>query len=400
MIRKLLPFIVLAAMLSAAWFVTQNPPQARRSAPREAPAIAVDTLKVYPQSYQVLLSSYGTVRPRTQGQLLPQVSGKIINISDNFRNGGFFEKGELLVQLDDRDYKAAVRTAEATLIEAEQALVQEHAQAKQAKADWKRLGNKGKAPALVQRQPQLKAAQAKVLSAKASLSRAQLDLERSRITAPYPGRILTANVDIGQVVTSTTALADIYAIDYVEIRLPLKNRDLAYVDLPENYRFSQAEQAFPDVIIESDLITPQQWYGSIVRTEGAIDDSSQQLYVTAQIDDPYGSGAENRHPLKIGQYVTAEIKGRLLSNAIVIPNTAIYQGSYVYLVKDSLLQRQPIDIAWQNDQIAVISEGIFADDELVTTPLGQVSSGSRVKISNGKAEPTKQANANQDGALN
>ncbi|EGG99425.1 Membrane-fusion protein [gamma proteobacterium IMCC2047] len=316
--------------------------------------------------------------------MVPQVAGKVVRISPNFRNGGFFEAGELLLEIDDRDYRARVNSARANLIESRQLLIQEQAQVKQAKDDWVRLGNRGQPPTLVSREPQLKAAQAKVLAAEAQLDTAQANLERTRIVAPYAGRMLEKKVDVGQVVNANSAIASIYAVDTVEVRLPLKNRDLAYIDLPEILRVNKdRQQTLPAVELISELGKSEHWQGKIVRTEGAIDAASQQLYVIAQIDDPYGETARDRQPLKIGQYVRAEISGRRLKQALVIPNNAIYQGSYVYLVEQGTLRRRNIDIAWQNDNQVLIKKGLKAGELLVLTPLGQVASGTAVRIVEG-----------------
>lgn len=399
MSKQYLPVVIFVVLVGLALLVKFYPPQ---SAPVSTPKVrelAVQVTTLRPQPYQVKLQSYGTVKPRTQSELVPQVSGKIVSISPNFRNGGFFEAGELLLQIDNRDYKADVNNARANLIDAQQGLVQEQAQVAQAKEDWARLGNKGKASILVLREPQLKAAQAKVLGAEALLDTAAANLERTRIVAPYVGRMLEKKVDVGQVVSANTSLADIYAIDFIEVRLPLKNRDLGYVNLPEDFRFSEHQQPLPAVELTSELAQQERWQGRIVRTEGAIDAASQQLYVIAQLDDPYGIGARDRQPLKIGQYVTAEIEGRTLSAALVIPNSAIYQGSYVYIVRDAVLLRRDIGIAWQNQNEAIIESGLQAGDQLVLTPLGQVASGTAVKIVNAEGDdPQALSQAGDDQA--
>ncbi|MED5461011.1 MAG: efflux RND transporter periplasmic adaptor subunit, partial [Pseudomonadota bacterium] len=185
---------------------------------------------------------------------------------------------------------------------------------------------------------------------------------------------------LGQVVGPNTQLAEIYATDVVEIRLPLRNRDLGFIDLPESYRHSGPRETSIDVLIKSDLIGNEKWQARLVRTEGAIDESARQLHVIAQIDDPFGPRSEGRSPLKIGQYVTAEIEGKTLPGALVIPNSAIYQGSYVYTVEDDILRRRDIEIAWQNDIDAVVDNGLELGMDLVMTPLGQVTSGIRVSV--------------------
>lgn len=387
-IKKILPIIVLSSLVFAAYLVSSNPPSTKRGRPSTAPQLSVQIQKLTLADLAVTISSYGTIKPRTQSKLLPQVSGQIINISPKFREGGFFEQGDVLVQLDQRDLLAEVKISQASLFSAKQSLSEEQARVEQAKQDWQRLGNSEDAPDLVLRKPQLLAAQATVYSAEAGLAKAELALERSNIVAPYTGRILSKSVDVGQVVSVGTELAEIYAVDYVEIRLPLKNKDLPYMVLPENSRFQdESVNQQPAVTIHSDLSVRQTWYGKVVRTEGAFDQDSQQLFVVAQIDDPYGKNENGGLPLKIGQYVSAEIKGKVIEKVLTIPNKAIYQGSYVYVVEGNILKRKNITIAWQNDDVAVIQDGLEAQQLLVLTPLGQVTSGTIVSISSmdGKA---------------
>ncbi|WP_286268743.1 efflux RND transporter periplasmic adaptor subunit [Thalassotalea hakodatensis] len=375
----ILPLIVIIACVVIAMFIIGNPPQSKRQAPKRVAQLDVDVKTINPTSFTVIIESYGTVKPRTQSILYPQVSGQIVSISEKFQAGGFFEKGDELVRLDDRDLKAEVAIAKSNLLNARQTYSEEQARVEQAKQDWTRLGNNEQAPDLVMRKPQIQAAKANVESAQASLHKAELALERTRIIAPFSGRILSKNVDVGQLVSTGTQLAEIYAIDYVEIRLPLKNKDLPYIDLPENTRLSQA-QVQPEVRFESSLVKEQFWQGKVVRTEGAYDVNSQQLYVVAQITDPYGVEVNNGMPIKIGQYVSAEITGKTVEGAITIPNRAIYQGSYVYVVEDNVLIRKEITTTWQNDKVAIIDQGLVEGDLLVLTPLGQVTSGTRVAI--------------------
>lgn len=381
-IRKLLPVAVLVTFIGAAYVITSNPPTSKRSKPSSKPQLMVEAQTIAKRDIALKLSSYGTVKPRTQSMLLPQVAGQINSISANFREGGFFEKGDVLVEIDSRDYQVEIKIAQASLFSAKQALSEEQARVEQALQDWQRLGNSEQAPDLVLRKPQLMAAQANVLSAEASLSKAELALERTKIIAPFSGRILTKFVDLGQVVSSNTQLAEIYATDYVEVRLPIKNNDLPFIALPESNRYNKAlVSAQPDVTITSDISVKQQWFGKVVRTEGAFDQNSQQLFVVAHIDDPYGINNDSVIPIKIGQYVSAQIIGKPLQQVLIIPNKAIYQGSYVYLVKNNALLRQAVEIAWQNDEFALIKSGLSAGEKLVLTPLGQVTSGTIVEIS-------------------
>lgn len=387
MIKKLLPLLVILLLGGLSYLVVKNPPEAgRKPAVREA-AMTVEVREVQPASFPIRIESYGRVRPRTQSTLLPQVSGQVVWLHPELRAGGFFEKGDELLRIDDRDYRVALAAAESTLAAARQALSEEQARSEQARADWQRLGNGGKVPERVARLPQLNAARASVAAAEAGVLQAKLDLERTRIRAPYAGRVLEKSVDLGQVVSSGTTLATVYAVDVIEVRLPIQSRDLAYIDLPERYRYSdKIRQALPDVTFISDLVGYEEWQGRVVQTEGAIDESSRQLYVLGQIADPYGAQAEGRVPLKIGQYVRAHIQGRTLDSAIVIPNRVIYQGSYVYVVENGAVQRREVRIGWQDGEQALISAGLKTGDQLVMTTLGQVVSGTPVRIKGAEAD--------------
>lgn len=382
-VMGLIPLFILLGLAGLSIAMKVFTPKSERRKPPAPPAMLVEVLPIQARDYQVMVESYGTVQPRTESTLLAQVSGQVMTISPNLREGGFFEQDEVLLEIDQRDYVANVEIARATLIDARQNLAEEQARSNQASADWERLGNQGPAPDLVLRKPQLSAAQARVASAQSQLDKAMLNLERTRIRAPFAGRVLTKSVDVGQVVNPNAPLAEVYATDYVEVRLPIRDKDLPFVDLPERYRAGGSQVTKADevpVTLNSSLVRDSQWQGRIVRTESAIDAVARQLHCVAQIDDPFGEAAAGRKPLKIGEYVTASIAGRTVADAIVVPTRAIYQSTYAYVVEDDKLQQRTVSIAWQNDSEAIIESGLAAGDQLIVTPLGQVTSGTPVRV--------------------
>ncbi|MEM9621004.1 MAG: efflux RND transporter periplasmic adaptor subunit [Pseudomonadota bacterium] len=384
--KVLAPILILIVLLGVGVAVLQNPPEAQRRSPPQGPKLTVETMVVLPRDYQVIISSFGTVQPRTQSQLVAQVGGQVTEVQISFRPGEFFATGDVLLTIDPQDYEADVRIAEAALLDAIQAEAQEAARAEQALNVWESLGEPDKEPTpLVLREPQLAAAKARVISAKANLTKAELDLARTQIKAPFSGRILQQYVDLGQVVTPGTQLAEIYATDLVEIRLPIQNSDLAYIDLPD----APGTDGL-DVRIRSDLGRPQSWDGRIVRTEGAIDQVARQLHVIAEISQPF-TATESRRALKIGEYVTAEVSGLLIPQAIVIPANTVYQNSYIYVVEHHndtpVLQRREISIAWQNGQEVVVQAGLQSQDVIVTTTLGSLTSGTPVRLASNTEKP-------------
>ena len=232
------------------------------------------------------------------------------------------------------------------------------------------------------RLPQLRAAKSNIETAKAQLTLAELNLERTKIRAPYDGRILNTFVNVGSVIGPNVKLAQIYSSDAIEVRLPVANKALRFIDLPEQSKGNK--QTFPKAFIENKLTEPHQiWEGDVVRTEAAIDAASQQLYVVARIDDPFKNTKDKaRRPLKIGQFVRVNISGQQLDHVISIPNSALYQGSYVYMVKDGRLQRQIVEVLWRDQHSSVIKSGLESGQQLVTTLLGQITSGTLVEVKN------------------
>ena len=377
-IVKLLPILILGVLGVVAWVILKNPPETSFRGQRLGPQMTVETKTISPTDFQVSVPSYGIVRPRIQSLLVAQVGGQIVDKSPNFDEGGYFAKGELMLTIDPRDYEANVMIAEATLADAQQSLAEEEARVEQAQVDWNRLGNDGEASDLVLRKPQLSAAKARVVSAEANLIKARLELERTEIRAPFDGRVLRQIVDLGQVVGVNSQLAEFYSVDVAEVRLPIANKDLNFVDLPESGSGNGGSTA--QATLYSELSGRDAWDARVVRTEAAIDDTARQLHILVHVDDPFTPDKEHQVPLKIGQYVTASIEGRRLEDVIVIPSSTVYQGSYVYVVEDGTLQRREVEIAWSDIDRAIIATGLASGDELVTTLLGQVTSGTAVAI--------------------
>lgn len=399
-----MPFVLVGLFASGIYWVLNNPPEAKRKGAAKPEPLAVEVVTMQPRRLPIKVQSFGMVGPQTQTTLISQVSGKIVSISPHFREGGFIEKDEVLVTLDSRDYDAQVSVSQANLQNALQVLSEEQAKGEQAAKDWARLGKRGTASDLTLRKPQLRAAKAAVASARAQLTIAKLNQSRTKIRSPYAGRIREKHVDVGQVISASTALAVIFSSDVLEVRLPISNSDLPYVDLPESYRGEASAASSLSAELFSAFQPTAPWQAKIVRTESAIDASNQQLHVIAQIDDPYGRQAKGRMTLKIGEYVTATIQGKILEDALVVPNQAIYQGTYVYVVKQGSVVQQPIEIAWRDDAQALIQSGLQAGDQVVTTALGQVPTGTPVRISGDesgqKGQRRKQAETSSQARSN
>ncbi len=353
-LKRILPVLILVAGMGIVVYMFKNKPVAERR-PVPEPIIEVEALPLQPVDYTVLLESQGTVTARTRSTLIPEVSGKIIRVARNFREGGFFNEGDVLLEIDSSDYETAVTIAQANLAEARVRLAEEEASAKQAQIDWDRLGAGEKPTDLVLRGPQLALARANVAAAEARLQEATRDLERTRITVPYEGRVLTQQADIGQVVSPGTILAEVYAVDYAEIRLPLTTAEYSLLDLPPVTRSGSADfEELPVLLTARFGQEVYEWEGRIVRVEGAIDTRSRQIYVVAQVDDPYGD--RYAQPLKVGLFVEAQIRGSVLKDVYTLPRTALREARFV-LTLDEEDHRVPIEPLWSNTDTVVFRSG-------------------------------------------
>lgn len=383
-LRFLIPVLIVAGAIYAASYMMSTAPKVERASPKQ-PVPVVEVIDLKPQNYKVQVSSRGTVDPRTQTTVVSEISGKIIEITSKFREGSFFKKGDLLLKIDDRDYKSAVTIAEADLAQQQVNLDTERANAKQALRDWERLGGGGKPNDLVLRKPQLASAKAALAASRARLEQARTNLSRTEIRAPYTGRILEKSADLGQFVNPGAKLGTIYATDYVEIRLPVSDQLLAQLNLPESYEGESLNMDdFPSVTLST---AQHQWQGKIVRSAGAIDTKTRQQYLVAQVDNPYQRRDDKTPPLKIGQFVQAHIEGRELNNVYVIPTTAISSGGHILLVdKDRKLIRQHTTPLWSTTEKTVIEANTPKGARLSLTALPLAVDGMKVKIQ-GEAEP-------------
>lgn len=391
-LRFLIPILIVAGAISAASYMMRTSPKAKLSSPKQ-PVPVVEAITLESRDYNIQVSSRGTVDPRTQTTVVTEVSGKIIETNQKYREGSFFKKGDLLLKIDDRDYKSTVTIAEADLAQQQVNLDTERANAKQALRDWQRLGGGNKPSDLVLRKPQLASAKAALAASRARLQQARTNLSRTEIRAPYTGRILEKAAALGQFVNPGTKLGTIYATDYVEIRLPVSGELLTQLNLPESYEGEEIKTAeFPSVTISGN---GHQWQGKIVRSAGAIDTKTRQQYLVAQVDNPYQRRDDNTPPLKIGQFVQAHIEGRKLENVYVIPTTAITTGGHILLVdENSQLIRISASPLWSTTEETVIEANTPTGSRLSLTALPLAVDGMKVQVK-GDPQPEKE-NASQD----
>jgi RND family efflux transporter MFP subunit len=370
--------LILGAMGSVA-MVRLKPEVETKIPERKPPLVRVQEVNVEDRRLNVM--SQGTVGPRNESQLVPEVSGRVIWVSPSLAAGGFFENAEVLLKIDPYDYEQAVIRAQADVARAKLRLAQEEAEARVARKEWQDLGS-GPAKALALREPQLEEARATLAASEAALDKAKRDLERTRVRAPYAGRVREERVDVGQFVTVGSPVATVYSVDYAEVRLPLPNAELAYLDIPLDYRGRPVEERGPKVTLRAEFAgKTHEWEGRIVRTEGEIDPTSRMVHVVAQVKDPYGKGADrSRPPLKVGLFVQAEIEGRLMKEAVALPRSALRDNNSVLVLdSENRLHFREVDLLRTTDVEIVIQNGLRPGEKVCLSPLEAVTNGMEVR---------------------
>ncbi len=381
-LKIVLPLAVLvAAAIGAVTMILLKPEVETRRPDIRPPIVRVATVEI--ADVPLVVESQGTVSPRTQSQLVPEVSGRAIWVSPSLVSGGFFEAGETLLKIDPHDYRQFVVTAEAEVARAKLRLEQERAEAVLAAKEWQDLGEGGEADPLTLRQPQLVDARAALAAAEANVEKRRRDLDRTQLRAPYAGRVRQENVDLGQFVSTGSPLATIYAIDKAEIRLPLPDNELAYLELPLVYRGQQREQLGPEVVLRANFAGEDyEWQGRIVRTEGEIDRTSRMVHAVAEVTNPYRRTEDRRRPpLAVGMFVEAEIQGIVAENVVVLPRAALRNDGRVLVVDSSnRLRFREVDVFRQTKQEVIIRSGLESGEKVLLSPLGAVTDGMEVRI--------------------
>ncbi|MCY4633119.1 MAG: efflux RND transporter periplasmic adaptor subunit [Acidobacteria bacterium] len=379
-LRALLPLIIVAAAAFAAVTMIMNRPPVETLTPViEPPGVRVHEVAL--QDARLSVTSQGTVQPRTESQLVPEIAGRVTWVARSFAEGGFFEAGDVLVEIDPFDYEQALVSARSQLAQARLRLAEEEAEAEVAQREWDTLG-RGDPRELALRKPQLEDARASVAAAEAAVERATRDLQRAEIVAPYAGRVRTKNVDIGQYVRVGDALATVYAVDVAEIRLPLPDDELAYLDLPLSYRGVE-QQVQPLVTVQATFAgETHAWDGLIVRTESEIDSVSRMVHAIAAVPDPYAPGPNpNRPPLAVGMYVEAEIDGSTARDVAVLPRQALRGRDQVLVVTpDDRLSFRTIDVLRTSTESVIVRSGLQAGELVVISPLDTPTDGMRVQL--------------------
>ncbi|GAB0111190.1 efflux RND transporter periplasmic adaptor subunit [Pseudoalteromonas distincta] len=375
LLRWIFPFVALA--IGVVGFIGIN---AIAQEPEKKEVLDTrPTVQVEPvaaNDHQVIINSYGEVKPLENTQLSAQVSGEVLSWHPNFVAGGVVARGETLFTIEKDNYEAAVLVAEAEVARAQAALIEEQAQAQVAEDEAKRFPSKARTD-LFLRKPQVLSAQASVKSAQAALKRAQRDLDNCAVKAPYDALIISRNVGVGQFVTMGSQVAELNNIETAEVIIPIAGFDSVF--LPERIKGITA------TIIQKGLNSFTR-EGVIDRDLGIIDNATRMSSLVVRIEDPYG--LKNKQPaIKFGSYVQVNFAGAMLNNIYRLPQALVNNQTVWVVNENEELEPRKVTVIREEGEYFYISSGLNADDKLVITLPEYPQKGMQVKISGIAVKP-------------
>ena len=330
------------------------------------------TVQVEPviaNDHQVIIISYGEVKPLENTLLSAQVSGEVLSWHPNFVAGGIVARGETLFTIEKDNYEAAVLVAEAELARAQAGLIEEQAQAQVAEDEAKRFPSKARTD-LFLRKPQVLSAQASVKSAQAALKRAQRDLDNCDVTAPYDALVISRNIGVGQFVTMGSQVAELNNIETAEVIIPIAGFDSVF--LPERIKGITA------TIIQKGLNSFTR-EGVIDRDLGIVDNATRMSSLVVRIEDPYG--LKNIQPaIKFGSYVQVNFAGAMLNNIYRLPQELVNNKTVWIVNEEQQLEPRKVTVIREEGEYFYISDGLKTDDKLVITLPEYPQKGMAVKI--------------------
>jgi len=382
--QLILIIVLIAGSVALGSYLIKTKPEPRKRVRQPAvPVVEIMTPKL--QSYTQKIRSSGSVETNLSTNLVSEVSGKVVSVTRAFQEGNYFKKGQHLLSVDSTDYRNAIVIARAEISQRTLEIKNEQNLAQLAVRDFRLLGNNRRPGEMASRRPHIAAAMANLDAAKIRLEQAKNNLKKTKVLAPYTGRIRSTSVNVGQFVSPGTLLGQIYSTDYVEVRLPLSLADYEQLNLPETYQNQQSirKDSLPKVVFSANYGSKvHTWQGRIVRASAAMDDRTRQIPVIARIENPFSKKTgDDTPPIKIGQFLKAEILGTELNNVYVIPTTSTRQNREVMLYDDGKVNIIPIEVITGEDDSLIISQDALPPGaKLIITPMPSAKSGMKVRL--------------------
>ncbi|HUT30513.1 MAG TPA: efflux RND transporter periplasmic adaptor subunit [Sedimentisphaerales bacterium] len=397
LMRFLIPLAIIGAGILVMFILVKSrrPPE-RVEKKNLAPLVEVRKISV--SDIPMIVRGLGTVTPKVQVEIVPQVAGNVVYVNQQFKPGGFMPAGQTILRIDPRDYELALRQAQALVADALVKLDLEKAEAQVARKEWQQLNpNTEPTSPLVLREPYVRQAQATLDSAQAQLAKAQLNLERTQLSLPIDVVVTSEKVDLGQFVGVGQSVGVAYGTELVEIQVPLEDDELAWFHIPGNPFGINGEKPSDKndpVLVNADFAGARHtWTGYVKRTVGQVDKTSRLISVVIEVPEPF-ENTDSRPPLMPGMFVEVVITGRVLKNAFAVPRTALHGNDEVWVVENDRLRIRSLDIVRTDKDMAYAVAGLDDGAQIAVSALDIVTDGMTVRTQSKNQTPADNRDTN------
>lgn len=371
--------IIIAAVLVFRHQMKTSPRAQRKKPPRQAKLVQV--IPAQKGSCPTVVEAMGPVVPAQQVTLQPQVSGRIVSISDALIPGGIVHAGEGLIGIDPCDYEILVQQRQGDVARARRDLKVEQGNQAVARQEYELLGEviAEEDRELVLRQPQLASAQAALDSAQAALQKAQLDLTRCNINVPFNAIIQEKLVDLGATVSLNTRLATLIATDEAWIELKVPTSELKWLTIPQ-----KNGDPGSSVKIHNTLAWGPDRFrtGRVVRLYAELESEGRLSQLLVAVDDPFCLKPENRDKPKllIGSFVSARIEGQTLDAVFAIERPFVHGKTVWIMDPNDQLEIRPVEVVFAGPDKVFIGAGLAEDERLVVTDIAAPVAGMPLRL--------------------
>jgi RND family efflux transporter MFP subunit len=350
---------VIAVVGSAVLLSASLQPETSAIRPKAAvSSVPVSIVEPVQIAFNPRVKLNGVVEARTVTSVIPQVAGRVVDVSPSFRPGATVSQGDVLFVIDPSDYELAIDRTLAEIEIARSELARLVAEGAAEREVWKSNYPERPIPDLIARVPQIAAARARVYSGEAARAAARLDLERTVVRAPANARILETRLDVGQVVSSNAAVGSLFSTDSLEISVPVSADELRRIGPVEGRRALIAPPTGPTI------------EGTVVRKAASLDERTRlgTLFIAS----------ENAAELTLGEFVAIEIDGIPTDNAYRLPPAALTSRDKLWVVDDGQLVERRVEILGRESDMLIVSAFDSADG-VVAIPPADVRAGLQVE---------------------
>lgn len=326
-ISVILVILVVAALFATQWTNDEDEdsaPPISASQFGQTQSMLVEVVRPTKIESSVEIETTGTISYRTTIDVVPQVQGRVVWVSQNMRPGGSFEKDAVVFRLDKADAKLGLRQAKAEMHSAYADLRLTEAERDAAVHNYRLLHGDQPVPQLVAKEPQLARANAAIERATTRVLQAELDLARTEFSFPFDGNVLASSVSVGQLLRVGQSVGKVYDSRDIEAVFPVSSIDMASLD---------------PVIGRTVIINlPRR------KVEAVIERKSSELDSRTRTTQLYARFRERKGELIPGQFIEATIYGPTLTDVFILPEAVEQANQTVWVVQENQLKRKPITV--------------------------------------------------------